>query len=323
MTILVVGATGTLGRQLVRFALDQGYSVKCLVRNIRKASFLREWGAELVYGDLRLPETLPSAFENISVVIDASTLRPDDEISKLEEVDLFGKLALIRSAQVAKVERFVFFSFPKNEFLSIALVRLKAKVVQVLKQSGLSYTIFYIPGFYQGLVSQYAIPILEQQDIWLTNDANPINYINSQDAANLCIKSLEFRDTEDKEFLLTGQKPWLSMEIIKLCEQLSGQVAKVRFVPLWLLRFIRNLAGFSKWGWQIQDRLSFSEVLGRSASSQNDSMNFIETYSKVLEDYDVLSLESYLQEYFERMLDKLRDLNYDQTQAMKRKDLTF
>ena len=52
MKILLVGATGTLGRQIAKQAIEDGHEVRCFVRNPRKASFLQEWGCELTKGNL-------------------------------------------------------------------------------------------------------------------------------------------------------------------------------------------------------------------------------------------------------------------------------
>ena len=322
MTILIIGGTGTLGRQIVRQALDEGYPVRCLVRNIRKANFLKEWGAELIYGDLKLPETLPNTLKGITTVIDAATLRPEEEFATLKEVDLLGKIALIKAAKVANIKRYVFFSIANNEkFPNIPLMRLKSVVEKLLRTSEVPYTIFQLSGFYQGIISQYAIPILEQQAVSTTQDAATLSYINTQDAAKFCTKSLRLHQTENKTFSLVGPKDWGSKDIIKLCEELSGQKAQVSFTPLALLSIIRQLISFSQWGWGIQDRLAFSEVLNSNSTPLQSRNELYEIFQ--FQETELLSLENYLQEYFEKMLKKLRDLNYDQSQAAKRKDLTF
>ena len=51
-SILVIGGTGTLGRQVVQAALDEGYEVRCIVRPRQNpADFLRDWGAATVQAD--------------------------------------------------------------------------------------------------------------------------------------------------------------------------------------------------------------------------------------------------------------------------------
>ena len=128
MSLLVIGGTGTLGRQIVLQALTKGYPVRCLVRNFRKASFLKEWGVELVYGDLARPETIPPCLKGITAIIDASTSRAD-ELNSLKKVDWKGKLYLIEAAKIANVQRLIFFSAQNVEqFSNIPLMKVKSAI---------------------------------------------------------------------------------------------------------------------------------------------------------------------------------------------------
>ena len=131
MSLLIIGGTGTLGRQIVKRALDEGYQVRCLVRNLRRSSFLKDWGAEIVYGDLAIPETIPPAFKGIRVVIDASTVRPTDDYSA-EKIDWKGKIALLETIKLANIKKFISFSFyGATENKSIPLLDLKLKIAKL------------------------------------------------------------------------------------------------------------------------------------------------------------------------------------------------
>ena len=98
MKILLVGATGTLGRQVAKKAVEEGHEVRCIVRNPRKASFLQEWGCELTKGDLLQTDDINYALQDIETVIDAATSRPDDSKS-IYETDWEGKLNLFNECE--------------------------------------------------------------------------------------------------------------------------------------------------------------------------------------------------------------------------------
>jgi uncharacterized protein YbjT (DUF2867 family) len=299
MSLLIIGGTGTLGRQIVRRALDEGYNVKCLVRNLRKAYFLKEWGAELIYGDLSIPETLPLALKEVSAIIDASTSRPSDPYTA-ERVDLMGKLALIDAAKIAEIKHFVFFSvLNSQDHSTIPLVSLKLKIESYLVESKIPYTIFYLTGFFQGLISQYAIPILEKQPIWVTKEIGSIGYIDTQDVAKFALRSLNTKSSWYKRFPLVGPKAWESEEIVQLCERLSGQSALLTRIPVTLLRALRIFTGFFEWGKNVSDRLAFAEILVADPNLRADMKNTCNIFSIDME--ELSSLERYMQDYFGRI----------------------
>ena len=137
--LLVVGGTGTLGRQIVRRALDEGYDVRCIVRpRENPADFLRDWGAKTIQADLTDPASLPATLVGIHTVIDASTARPEQSV---QQVDWEGKVALIQSAQAMGIQRYIFFSVHDcDKHPDVPLMNIKSCTEKFLAESGLNYT---------------------------------------------------------------------------------------------------------------------------------------------------------------------------------------
>ena len=167
MQVLVVGGTGTLGRQIARRALDQGHDVRCMVRTPRKASFLQEWGVELTRGDLLEPASLDYALEGVDAVIDAATSRPDDPKS-IYETDWDGQLNLLRACERAGVTRVVFLSLlDAATHRDVPLMDIKYCTEKLLGSPSWT-TPCSGAAFMQGVISQFAIPILESQTVWVS-----------------------------------------------------------------------------------------------------------------------------------------------------------
>lgn len=68
LTVLIVGATGSIGRLVVGEALRQGHAVLALVRDAQKAASL-PGDATRIIGDVTRPETLAAAVESVDAVV--------------------------------------------------------------------------------------------------------------------------------------------------------------------------------------------------------------------------------------------------------------
>jgi uncharacterized protein YbjT (DUF2867 family) len=184
-----------------------------------------------------------------------------------------------------------------------------------LKESSIPFTIFRLSGFYQGLIEQYAIPILENLPIWVTNENTYISYMDTQDIAKFCLRSLQIPQTKNQTFLLSGSKGWVSSEIIKLCEQLAGQKAKVQRVPLFILKLVSQFFGFFEWGQNISDRLAFAEILTKENNFSNSTFDLYKMFK--IDPVELIQLDDYFLEYFIRLLKRLRDINFEDIQKQK------
>ena len=317
MQVLVVGATGTLGRQIARQALDAGHQVRCMVRTPRKASFLQEWGCELTRGDLLEPASLDYALEGMDAVIDAATSRPDDPHS-VYETDWDGKLNLFRACEKAGVNRLVFLSLlAAEQHRQVPLMDIKYCTEKLLKDSKLDYTILQGAAFMQGVIGQFAIPVLESQTVWVSGSPTAISYMNTQDVARFAVAALERAETVRRSFPVVGPKAWNTGEVVQLCERYSSKTARVFRVPPALMQAMQGICNFFEPAVNVAERLAFAEVTGGTAGL---TAPMEESYAAFgLEASETTTLESYIREYYDTILKRLRDMEADLDKDAKKK----
>src|ERR1700737_3267828 len=137
--ILIVGATGVLGREAARQLLAAGHKVRAMARSPDKAEDLKQLGAELVQGDLIDPASLARACRGADAVLAAAHSLMGTGRYSSEAVDDVGHRALLDAAKGAGVKRFVYTSArgvsPDHP---VDFFRTKARLEEDVKYGGVS-----------------------------------------------------------------------------------------------------------------------------------------------------------------------------------------
>ncbi len=71
-TMLVTGASGMVGRHVVRKAVEAGYGIRALVHNGELPDSIAGLGCEIVYGDLTKPDEVPPLVDGMQVIVHAA-----------------------------------------------------------------------------------------------------------------------------------------------------------------------------------------------------------------------------------------------------------
>ena len=86
-------------------------------------------------------------------------------------------------------------------------------------------------------------------------------------------------------------------------------------IPLALLKIARQFLSFFEWGQNITDRLAFVEIFNVEDNFTKSTENIYDIFK--IEKDDLLSLEEYFQEYFIKILKRLKDINFEDVQKQK------
>jgi uncharacterized protein YbjT (DUF2867 family) len=149
--LLLTGATGTIGRPLLRRLLETGVEVRCMVRDPRGLGPERVQ-VQIALADLADPFSFRHALRGVDTVVHLAAAIRDQPRGSIEDLAGAATWRLVRAAQRAGVQRFVFFSaLGASTDNPARLLRAKAIAERAVVSSSLDHTIFapsivYSPG---------------------------------------------------------------------------------------------------------------------------------------------------------------------------------
>ncbi len=244
--ILVVGATGRLGKAVAERLFEQNIAFRAACRNPAKASWLSDRGVEVVRLDIESSAGLTEAMAGVSKVISCIHGLLGRSPHSIERIDVRGQARLIDAAVGAGVDRFVYISAlgaspdHPSEFW-----RAKARTEAYLTASGLENVILR-PSAFMDLYAHDLIGagVIRGKTVWLLGSGNmPRNLIAVWDVADAALKALSSDDLAGRIIEIGAAGNPTDREVAALYARLSGRPAKVRSLPPLALSVLAAVIG--------------------------------------------------------------------------------
>jgi len=260
-TVFVAGATGLVGKPLVRRLVDRGHHVRALVRNDSSATLVLAMGAEPVLGDLSIPGPWQDHLGDCTSVIDASRVRPRGRLTVRRAVAA-GRdrvrftqnlLTAIRNGH-SPLETYVWLT-GLDEFVPTAdhwvdegspltirprgVGRIGSQVRPVVEAAshswGLPLVSLHMGLIYggEGWFPDYLRRIQQRRFALVGDGRNFVSLVSAHDVARAIVGAVERRPT-GRRFVVVDDDPVRQADFVAFVAERLGVPVPHRRVPLWL-----------------------------------------------------------------------------------------
>jgi uncharacterized protein YbjT (DUF2867 family) len=232
--ILVIGATGTVGGEVVSRLAAAGERVRALVRDPTKAGRRPGEQVEHVVGDLDRPETIQAGLAGVERVF-LLTRQSDRQVDQ--------ERGVVRAAAGAGVGHIVKLSvFHADEQSPLQVTRQHRQAERALQDSGLAYTILRPPFFMQNLLG-----MIRGGAIYTAAEDGRIAMIDARDVAAVAAAALTRPKHQGQIYTPTGPQALNFDEVARILSEQTGQQIRHLRVPADAVRDTVQASGRPGW----------------------------------------------------------------------------
>ncbi len=237
--ILLTGATGNVGSALLRRLTDDGARVRCLVRDPRRLGPERV-RVQIALGDLSDPGSFRNAMRGVKTVIHLAAAIRDQPRGSIEELNGVATYRLVRAAERAGAERFVFFSaMGASQHAPMRFFRAKALAERAVADSRVPSTIFapsivYSPhDYWVGLMERLTLlPVVPISG----SGRAPYQPIWAEDVVSCVLAALERDGGAAGRYELAGPETLTYDDVARAVLRSHGRRRRLLHVPIPVVR---------------------------------------------------------------------------------------
>lgn len=246
--VLVVGATGYLGKFVTREFKERGYWVRVLVRkkSLKKLEevgpflqpAIKEYIDDIFVGEVTDIQTLQGLCKDIDIVFSSLGItRQRDKVS-FQDVDYRGNKHVLELSLKSGVQKFIFISaFNAQLFMELEIARARENFVEDLRNSGIDYAVIRPTGFFSDATEFLKMALSGK--VYLIGQGNHrINPIHGADLAKVCVDAGE---QNQQEIPVGGPDVYTHREIAELAFSVVGKEPGIRSIPVAFIKFMVGL----------------------------------------------------------------------------------
>lgn len=235
-TILVTGATGTVGSEVVKQLASLSSSslnhviVRAGVHSPNKSDKLKQYKTiEIAHMYYYKPETIANALQNIDKLFWLTPIAPDmAQISS----------DLIKEAKKNNVKHLVKLSAMGSDIEpATTIMRLHRQEEKIIQESGIPYTFLRPVGFMQNFVNFFGQTIRNQNAFYLPAGEGRVSFIDARDIASVAVNTLVAANNDDddsqhigKTYSITGDELLTYKQAAEILSEGVGK--KINYVDI-------------------------------------------------------------------------------------------